>query len=43
LSQQMALALSVTGYEKPHARQRGSRSQRAAHRAGSADRIGKLA
>jgi hypothetical protein len=42
-NQQTALALSVTGYEKAHARQRGSRSHRAAHLAGSADRIAKLA
>ena len=31
LSQQTALALSVFGYEKAQARQRGSRSHRAAH------------
>jgi hypothetical protein len=42
LSQHMAPVLSVWGYEKAQARQRESRSQRAAHWTGSPDRNGKL-
>ena len=42
LSQHMALAFSVAGYENAQARQRESRSQRAAHCAGSPEREGAL-
>jgi hypothetical protein len=41
-NQQVAIALAVRGYEKLQARQRGSRSQRAAQTVGSPVRIGKF-